>query len=133
MDQVEAADPTLFDTDPLQLGEVHLHSWMLYMWRQADHPAIWMVPALGFAAILGNSMVTHFGRATSEAHHLFSDVTLSGGAMTSCVMSWRHTCTSHVTFCYKRSANASFEALFGSFGSWFILQVRSCHPHTAGV
>ena len=30
MDQAEAADPTLFDTDPLQPGEVHLHSWMLY-------------------------------------------------------------------------------------------------------
>ena len=29
-DQAEAADPTLFDTDPLQPGEVHLPSWMLY-------------------------------------------------------------------------------------------------------
>ena len=29
-DQAKAADPTLFDTDPLQPGEVHLHSWMLY-------------------------------------------------------------------------------------------------------
>ena len=29
-DQAEAADPTLFDSDPLQPGEVHLHSWMLY-------------------------------------------------------------------------------------------------------
>ena len=29
-DQAEAADPTLFNTDPLQPGEVHLHSWMLY-------------------------------------------------------------------------------------------------------
>ena len=26
-----AADPTLFDTDPLQLGKIYLHSWMLYM------------------------------------------------------------------------------------------------------
>ena len=25
-----AADPTLFDSDPLQPGEIHLHSWMLY-------------------------------------------------------------------------------------------------------
>ena len=30
VDQAAAADPTLFDTDPLQPGEVHLHSWMLY-------------------------------------------------------------------------------------------------------
>ena len=30
MDQAEAADPTLFDADPLQPGEVHLHLWMLY-------------------------------------------------------------------------------------------------------
>ena len=29
-DQVEAADPTFFKADPLQLGEVRLHSWMLY-------------------------------------------------------------------------------------------------------
>ena len=29
-DQAEAADPTLFDTDPLQTGEVCLHLWMLY-------------------------------------------------------------------------------------------------------
>ena len=28
--QVAAADPTLFDTDPLQPGKIHLHSWMLY-------------------------------------------------------------------------------------------------------
>ena len=29
-DQAVAADPTLFDTDPLQPGEVCLHSWMLF-------------------------------------------------------------------------------------------------------
>ena len=29
--QAAAADPTLFDTDPLQPGEIHLHLWMLYM------------------------------------------------------------------------------------------------------
>ena len=26
----EAADPTFFAADPLQPGEAHLHSWMLY-------------------------------------------------------------------------------------------------------
>ena len=30
VDQAAAADPTLFDTDPLQPGEVCLHLWMLY-------------------------------------------------------------------------------------------------------
>ena len=35
------------------------------MWRQADHPAIREVPALGFTAVLGNSVVTCFGRAAS--------------------------------------------------------------------
>ena len=30
MDQAEAAGPTLFDTDPLQPGEVRLHLWLLY-------------------------------------------------------------------------------------------------------
>ena len=29
-DQAAAADPTLFDTNPLQPGETPLHSWMLY-------------------------------------------------------------------------------------------------------
>ena len=29
-DQAAAADPTTFDIDPLQPGEIHLHSWMLY-------------------------------------------------------------------------------------------------------
>ena len=56
--------------------------------------------------------------------------------MMSCVTSQCHMCMGHVTFCYKRSANASFEALlalFSSFGSWFIRQVHPCHLHTAGV
>ena len=34
------------------------------------------------------------------------------GAMTSCVMSWHHTFTGHVTFCYKRSASAPFWAFW---------------------
>ena len=29
-DQAAAADPTLFNTDPLQPGGTRLHSWMLY-------------------------------------------------------------------------------------------------------
>ena len=29
-DQAAASDPTLFDTDLLQPGEIHLHSWMLF-------------------------------------------------------------------------------------------------------
>ena len=29
-DQAAAADPTLFDTDLLQPGEIRLHLWMLY-------------------------------------------------------------------------------------------------------
>ena len=30
-DQAAAVDPTLFDTDPLQQGEIFLHSWMLHI------------------------------------------------------------------------------------------------------
>ena len=45
-------------------------------------------------------------------HHL-------GGAVMSCVMSRPHTCTGHVTFCYKRLANASFKALL-ALGLWFV-------------
>ena len=29
-DRAASADPTLFETDPLQSGEIHLHSWMSY-------------------------------------------------------------------------------------------------------
>ena len=29
-DQAAAADPTLFDTEPLQPDKIHLHLWMLY-------------------------------------------------------------------------------------------------------
>ena len=29
-DQAATADPTLFDTDPLQPGKIRLHSWILY-------------------------------------------------------------------------------------------------------
>ena len=76
----------------------------VHVWRQADHPAIRVVPALGFAAVLGNSVFTHFGCATSEACHLFLDVTSPGGTMTSYVMSWPRICTGHMIGCYKRSA-----------------------------
>ena len=30
-DKAAAADPTIFDTDPLQPGEILLHSWMLFI------------------------------------------------------------------------------------------------------
>ena len=56
-------------------------------------------------------MLTHFRHAASEAHQLFSDVTSSGGAVTSCVTSRHHTCTGHMNFYYKRLANTSFKAL----------------------
>ena len=39
--------------------------------------------------------------------------------MMSCVTSWHHTCTGHMTFCYKRSADTSLEALFLALGLWF--------------
>ena len=74
------------------------------MWHQVDHPAIQVVPALGFAAVLGNSMFMCFGRAVFEAHHLFLDVTSPRGAMTSYVTSQLCTCTSHMIGCYKRLA-----------------------------
>ena len=91
------------------------------VWHQADHPAIWVIPVLGFAAVLGNSVFTCFRRTTSEMRLLFLDVMSSGGAVTSCVMSWHCTCTGHMTFSYKKLVDASFEALFGSFGSfWFV-------------
>ena len=70
-------------------------------------------PCLGFCSIfLGNFMLTCFRHTVSEAHHLFSDVTSSGGTVMSCVMSQHCTYTSHITFCYKRSANTSFKVFW---------------------
>ena len=68
-------------------------------------------PCPRFCSLLGNSMLTHFVHAASKVHHLFLDVTSSGVAMTSCVMSWCCTCTGHMTFHYKRLVDALFEAL----------------------
>ena len=39
-DQAAAADPTLFNKDPLQPGEIHLHSWMLYT---AQAPILYLI------------------------------------------------------------------------------------------
>ena len=72
------------------------------VWHQADHPAIQVVPALGFVAVLGNSMFTRFGRGASKTHHLFLDVISPGGTVMSYVMSRLCMCTGHVIGCYKR-------------------------------
>ena len=103
-----------------------------HMWHQADHPTIWVSLPWVWQPFLGNSMFIHFGRTVSEVHLLFLDVMLSGGTVTSCVMSQHCMCTGHVTICYKRSADAPFRALL-AFSSLFGHQVRPCHPCTAGV
>ena len=101
-----------------------------------DHPALWVVPALGFVSFLGNFTLMHFRCGVYEVHLLFLDVTSSMGAMMSCVMSQHRMCTDHMTFYYKRSAGTSFWALLALFslvGSWFVLQVHPCHLHTASI
>ena len=70
-----------------------------------------MASSLRFCGVLGNSVLTRFGHAASEARHLFLDVTSPGGAMTSYVMSWLCTCTDHLIGCYKRSALLALRAL----------------------
>ena len=55
-------------------------------------------PSLGLQPFLGNFI-------------LFSDIMSLMSAVTSCVTSWCHMCTGHVTFCYKRSADTLFKAL----------------------
>ena len=58
--------------------DLNLHRYIhIYMWHLADHLAIRVAPALGFAAFLGNFMLTCFRCTASKAHHLFLDVTLS--------------------------------------------------------
>ena len=81
------------------------------MWHQVDHPAIQVVPAQGFVAILGNSVFTYFRCTTSEVCHLFLDVTSPRGAMTSYVTARLRMCTGHMISCYKRSALLALEAL----------------------
>ena len=78
------------------------------VWHQADHPAIREVPALGFAAVLGNSVPMRRVRSVSLTFGCY----IVWGAMTSCVMSWCCTCTGHMTFCYKSLVDVSFEAFW---------------------
>ena len=76
------------------------------------------VPSLGPPSTLGGPcprLCGHFRQFHVNmlwtCRHLFSDVTSSGGTMTSCVTSWLHMCTGHVIICYKRSALLALEAL----------------------
>ena len=73
------------------------------MWRHADHPAIRVVPSEVLRPFSGNFLITHFGCAASKAsllvfrHYIVNechDITYDVMAL-------------HVTFYYKRSANAS--------------------------
>ena len=106
------------------------------VWHLTDHPVIQVVPARGFVAIF-----RQFHVDTPHPKYVFlcSDVTSSGGTVTSCVMSQCCMCTGHMTFCYKRSANASFEALLarlalGALSSWpFVRQAHPGHPCMADV
>ena len=84
------------------------------VWHLADHPAIWVVPTLGFTAFLGNFMLMRFRCSTSEVRHLIFECYIIHSTVTSCVMSWHCTCTGHMTFYYKRCGSTSFWALFGS-------------------
>ena len=79
----------------------------IYMWCHADHPAIQVVPAQGLQPFLGNFMLMHFRCTTSEARHLIFGCYV----VDECRDVMCDTCTGHVTFCYKRSTDASFEAL----------------------
>ena len=54
-----------------KLLTVMLTLFGIYVWHQADHPAVRVVPALGFAAFLGHFMLMRFRHAVSKAHHLF--------------------------------------------------------------
>ena len=39
-DRAAAADPTIFETDPLQPGEIHFHTWMLYTSQTSQAPIL---------------------------------------------------------------------------------------------
>ena len=86
------------------------------VWHHVDHPAIRVVPAQGSQPFSGNFMITRFRCAVSEAHHLvYGCYIVDEHRDVICDITAPH-CISHMTFCYKRSADASLWAL----GLWFI-------------
>ena len=97
-------------------------------------------PCLRFCSLFRQFCVNVFQMCCFQSASLVFVCYIIYGAVTSCVTSCVtsqcRTCTCHMIFYYKRSASASFWALFAlasSFGSWFIQQVCPCHLHTAGV
>ena len=96
----------------------------MYVWQLADHLAIRVVPALGFAAFFRqfcvNALWTCCVRSVLLVFGCY--VIWGGGAMMSCVMSRHCMCTSHVTFCYKRSVDTSFGTLLAFWPFWLLVR-----------
>ena len=76
------------------------------------HPGILGCPCLSVSGILvGYFGLACVGHAVSDAHHLSLRHCIISDAMMSCVTSWCHACMGHMTFGYKSSQRAWFEAL----------------------
>ena len=87
------------------------------MWCQVDHPAVWVVPALGFTAFLRQFCVNVL-RTRPRPKPITCFRTLCHLWCCDIMgVAWHHMCSGHVTFVYKRMAGALFEALFCSFSS----------------
>ena len=102
---------------PLNLCSCHLQPQPIrvrlrchmYVWLCAEHPALWVYSGCGALVLqpfLGNFGWVRFGCAMFKARHLISDVTSLKGTVMSYVTSQCHTCVCHMTFYYKRSADA---------------------------
>ena len=99
------------------------------VWCCVEHLALWVYhghSSLVLWSFLGNFQWVHFGHTASKACHLL-DITSLKGAVTSYVMSQRHMCIGHVTFYYKRSADAS---MGGSFLLFVLSSGSTLSPET---
>ena len=86
----------------------------IYVWQCANHPAFWVFHGRRSQTprpFLGSFQWTRFGHAASKAHYLIFRCYIFEEAVMSYMMSQCCMCIGHVTFHYKRPANASVRVL----------------------
>ena len=102
------------------------------------HPGIPGCPCLSVSSIpVGYFGLVRVGRAASDAHHLSLRRCIVSDSVTSCIMSRRCACRGHVTFGYKSSQRAWFEALSAlkalRSAGFSVRQTHPWHLHMAAV
>ena len=122
------------------LSYLHYTNWssLCICVASGGHPGVPGCSCLSFSGILvGYFRLACVGRAASDAHHLSLRCCIVSNTVMSCMTSWCHTCMGHVTFGYKSSQRAWFEALSAlkalRSAGFSVHQARPWHPHMAGV